>query len=130
MSELLSPDEVDQLEAEYEHFRNAEQTFLEAWKRGVAIAGPSGFGDGTRAGLMTAKTKWDLRPNLVALNRAMGTLSPGQRMFVAAMVSFYNSRDGGAMLKCCGFDGLADFGGLDLSRRKVIADLTLNYPGW
>ena len=130
MSELLSPDEVDQFEAEFEHFRNAEQAFFEAWRRGVAIAGPAGFGDGTRAGLLSAKTKWDLRPNLEVLKSAMRTLSPGQRMFVAAMVSFYNSRDGGAMLKRCGFDGLSDFGGLDLSRRKVIADLTLNYAGW
>jgi hypothetical protein len=34
------------------------------------------------------------------------------------------------MLKRCGFEGLSDFGGLDLERRKVIADLTLHYNGW
>ena len=38
--------------------------------------------------------------------------------------------EGGAMLKRCGFEGLSDFGGLDLERRKVIADLTLHYNGW
>ena len=57
-------------------------------------------------------------------------LSSGQRMFLSAMVSFYNSREGGAMLKRCGFEGLSDLGGLDLERRKVIADLTLHYNGW
>ena len=51
-------------------------------------------------------------------------------MFLAAMVSFYNSREGGAMLKRCQFQGLSDFGGLDLERRKVLADLLLNYSGW
>ena len=73
---------------------------------------------------------WDLRPNLLMLNDALGVLSSGQRMFLSAMVSFYNAREGGAMLKRCGFEGLSDLGGLDLERRKVIADLTLNYNGW
>ena len=88
------------------------------------------FGDGTREGLQRATTKWDLRPKLLMLNDALGVLSSGQRMFLSAMVSFYNSREGGAMLKRCGFEGLSDLGGLDLERRKVIADLTLNYNGW
>ncbi|MCY1391815.1 hypothetical protein D3C76_297790 [compost metagenome] len=35
-----------------------------------------------------------------------------------------------ALLKRCGFDGRSDLGGLDLERRKVIADLALNYSGW
>ena len=61
---------------------------------------------------------------------ALGVLSSGQRMFLSAMVSFYNAREGGAMLKRCHFHGLSDFDGLDLQRRKVIADLLVNYNGW
>ena len=37
--------------------------------------------------------------------RPLGVLSSGQRMFLSAMVSFYNAREGGAMLKRCGFEG-------------------------
>ena len=51
-------------------------------------------------------------------------------MFLSAMVSFYNTDEGGALLKRCQFEGLADLGGLDLERRKVIADLLLHYHGW
>jgi hypothetical protein len=69
-------------------------------------------------------------PNILILNDALGVLSSGQRMFLSAMVSFYNAREGGAMLKRCGFEGLSDLGGLDLERRRVIADLVLNYNGW
>lgn len=72
----------------------------------------------------------DLRPKLPVINDALGVLSSGQRMFLSAMASFYNAREGGAMLKRCGFDGLSDLGGLDLVRRKVIADLMLNYNSW
>ena len=111
-------------------FAAAPQAFFEAWKRGAEIAGPEWFGDGTREGLNQAKSKWDLRPNMLLLNDALGVLSSGERMFLSAMVSFYNAREGGAMLKRCHFDGLSDFDGLDLQRRKVIADLMVNYSGW
>jgi hypothetical protein len=56
-------------------------------------------------GLQRATTKWDLRPKVLLLNDALGVLSGGQRMFLSAMVSFYNAREGGAMLKRCGFEG-------------------------
>ena len=95
----------------------------------AASTSPEPNGSAT-AGLQRATTKWDLRPKLLMLNDALGVLSSGQRMFLSAMVSFYNAREGGAMLKRCGFEGLSDLGGLDLERRKVVADLTLNYNGW
>ena len=121
---------LDQIALEERHFAEAPKAFFEAWKRGAEIAGAEWFGDGTREGLQRANSKWDLRPNMLMLNDALGVLSSGQRMFLSAMVSFYNSREGGAMLKRCGFEGLSDLGGLDLERRKVIADLTLHYTGW
>lgn len=89
----------------------------------------NGLATGTREGLQRATEKWDLRPNMLMLNDALGVRSGGQRMFLSAMVSFYNAREGAAMLKRCGFEGLSDFGGLDLERRKVIADLILHYNG-
>ncbi|QNM96740.1 hypothetical protein [Chitinimonas koreensis] len=120
----------DQVARDIAHFDKAPAAFFRAWKRGVEIAGAQWFGDGTEEGLRRAKTKWDLRPNLLLANDALGVLSSGQKMFLSAMVSFYNDREGGAMLKRCGFHGLADFQNLDLERRQVIADLLLNYVGW
>ena len=130
MNQLLPREVVDQIMREEQHFAAAPQAFFEAWKRGAEIAGPEWFGDGSREGLNQAKSKWDLRPNLLRLNDALGVLSGGQRMFLSAMVSFYNAREGAAMLKRCGFEGLSDLGGLDLERRQVIAALVLNYAGW
>ncbi|MBS0476748.1 MAG: hypothetical protein JSR28_16585 [Proteobacteria bacterium] len=130
MNQSLPQDVLDQIAAEERHFADAPRAFFEAWKRGAEIAGPEWFGDGTPEGLQRATSKWDLRPKVLLLNDALGVLSGGQRMFLSAMVSFYNAREGGAMLKRCGFEGLSDLGGLDLERRKVIADLVLNYSGW
>ena len=98
MNQLLPTDVVDQIMRETRHFERAPEAFFEAWKRGAEIAGPEWFGDGTREGLRRAASKWDLRPNLLELNDALGVLSGGQRMFLSAMVSFYNSREGAAML--------------------------------
>lgn len=130
MHPLLPPEVVEQIEREERHFAAAPDAFFQAWKRGVEIAGPEWFGDGTPQGLQRARSKWELRPNLLRLGDALGVLSSGQRMFLSAMVSFYNAREGAAMLRRCGFEGLADLGGLDLQRRQVIADLVLHYSGW
>ena len=88
MNQLLPREVVDQIMREEQHFAAAPQAFFEAWKRGVEIAGPEWFGDGTREGLNQAKSKWDLRPNMLQLNDALGVLSSGERMFLSAMVSF------------------------------------------
>ncbi|WP_069865605.1 hypothetical protein [Pseudomonas citronellolis] len=130
MSESLPPELLEQIALEDLHFAQAPAAFFKAWKRGVEIAGAEWFGDGTREGLQCATNKWHLRPNLLQLNDALGVLSGGQRMFLSSMVSFYDAREGGAMLRRCQFEGLADLGGLDLQRRKVIADLLLHYNGW
>ncbi|MBY4673884.1 hypothetical protein K6W12_24945 [Burkholderia multivorans] len=127
---LTSAALLDQIAAEERHFADASGAFFEAWKRGVKIAGAEWFGNGTRESLQRATTKWDLRPDMPMINDALGVLSSGQRMFLSAMVSFYSAREGGEMLRRCGFEGLSDLGGLDLERRRVIADLVLHYNGW
>lgn len=130
MNMPLRQNVLDSVVREMRHFDQAPAAFFRAWKRGVAIAGVEYFGDGTDEGLRLATTKWDLRPNMLLLNDALGVLSSGQRMFLSAMVSFYNAREGGAMLRRVGFHGFADLGNLDLERRQVIADLQLYYDGW
>lgn len=130
MHQLLPVEIVEQIAREERHFAAAPAAFFQAWKRGAEIAGAEWFGDGSHQGLQRATSKWNLRPNLLILNDALGVLSGGQRLFLSAMVSFYNAREGAAMLKRCGFEGLSDLGGLDLERRQVIAELVLNYSGW
>lgn len=112
------------------HFSKAPQAFFHAWKRGVELVGPTLFGDGTQAGLDRAVDKWDLRPNVEAIRDVIGVMSSGEKVFLAALVSFYNAEDGGALLKRVGVNGLADLSGLDLERRQVIAALILHYTGW
>jgi hypothetical protein len=120
----------DDIAREQAHFDQAPSAFFEAWKRGVELVGPHYFGDGTRQGLQAASQKWDLCPKIALIRKAIGAMSSGEKVFLAAMVSFYNSKQGGALFKRVGIDGLADLGGLDSERRKVIAALMLYYSGW
>ena len=111
-------------------FLNAPHAFFRAWKRGVELAGPGLFGKGTPENLERALSKWDLCPNMDAIIDAIGVMSSGEKVFLAAMVSFYNAEEGGALLRRVGAYGLADLGGLDFERRKIIAELMVNYSGW
>lgn len=121
---------------EIEHFSHAEAHFLAAWKRGVLLAGSQYFGARGHAGrtdravVDRAKTKWDLCPRMNLIAHAIGVMSPGEQRFLAALTSFYNSEDGGRLLRRSGFHGFADLGGLDFKRRTVLAALLLSYTGW
>ena len=121
----------DELAREQTHFVGAPDAFLRAWKQGVELAGTRFFGHGTRESLDLATRKWDLCPNVTLIHGAVNVLSHGEAIFLASLVSFYDSEDGGRLLRHVGVDGFADVARLlDLKRRTVIADLILNYTGW
>jgi len=121
---------LEQIALNDRHFTQAPEAFFQAWKRGVQLLNPALFGKGTKDHVDQAEDKWDLCPNLEVIDQAIGVMSSGERVFLAALVSFYNAEIGGALLKRVGVHGLSDLGGLDLERRQVIADLILNYTGW
>ncbi|MBU7442654.1 hypothetical protein KRI00_35955 [Paraburkholderia fungorum] len=112
------------------HFTTAPARFFEAWKQAALLAGPVYFGDGTREAIEKAKDKWALAPNGAVILDAFGVLSSGERTFLAALYSFYNSDDSVPLWEKAGIRGFADLSGLDLVRRKLIAELLLNYVGW
>jgi len=130
MNTSLSADTLDQIDREQQHFEFAPYEFFQSWKRGVKIAGYRWFGNGTRENLVTATSIWDLRPRMADIDEHLDVMSGGERLFLAAMASFYNAHDSVPLLKRCDFEGLADFGRLDSQRRQVIADLVLHYHGW
>lgn len=130
MSSLISETALGQIAEETAFFAQAPDDFFLAWKQGVELAGVSFFGDGTSAGLAAATSKWDLVPDLPLIAEALGAMSSGERVFIAAMTSFYNSHDSAQLLCDAGVEGLADLGRLDRRRRQVIATLLLSYTGW
>lgn len=107
-----------------------ETAFFDAWKTGVSLAGPRYFGDGSHSPA-TARSKWDLEPQVEHISGSLGVLSSGESVFLAALVSFYDSDSGGEMLTQVGAHGLSDLAArLDETRRQVLADLLVSYAGW
>lgn len=131
VSQLPShPQSREQYEQVPASFQDTAAAFLYAWKQGVALAGPTYFGNGTQIGLNNATCRWDLRPNLLMINNAIDVLSSNERVFLAALVSFYDAHEGSVLLKQVGIRGLADLGVLDPERRDVIASLVMHHHGW
>ncbi len=110
-----------------------EKQFLEAWIRGVQIAGPQYFGEGGDPNL--ARSKWDLEPKSDLINEAIGHISISEAAFLAAMYCFYNDHYGAKLLQrayasdaAIGICTIA--AQLDWARRSVIGDLFMSYCGW
>lgn len=104
-----------------------EEAFLQAWLRGVEIAGTHWFCDNGAA----VTSKWDRRPDFDLIQSSLGVLSSGEAAFLAAMYSFYNPDEGGKMLAQLGLNGPGALSAvLDEPRRRVIADLAVSYAGW
>lgn len=130
MTDSTQDSVFQEIARETAHSSAAPAAFFHAWKRGVELSGTHLFGSGTHANLEQAASVWDLRPKVELIEQAIGPMSSGQKVFIAALVSFYNAEDGGRLLQHIGVRGLADLGGLDLKRRAVIAALIMNYSGW
>lgn len=125
------PDSVrSELLDTYQHDTLAPRHFFENWQQAVLLAGPAYFGDGTRANALEATDKWALCPNVPLIQSRLGVMSHGEQVFIAALVSFYNDKTGGRLLRRVAVEGLADFGLLDPQRRRLLANLIIHYSGW
>ena len=67
---------------------------------------------------------------MLRLNDALGVLSSRERMFLSAMVSFYNAREAVPCSSAATSTGCRTSTASICPRRQVIADLLLNYSGW
>lgn len=82
-------------------------------------------------GIEAATDKWQLAPNTDAIKKAVRSKSPGEAIFLAAMVSFYNDVTSRQIQKAVGqSDGIGNLLRMDLECRQVIADLLVSYAGW
>lgn len=111
-------------------YYNAD-AFLDAWAKGVGLAGPRFFGDGTREQLDHFTSKNDLAPRYDDIVAALDILSSGEAAFLVAMYSFYNSYATREMFDRVGVTGLAKLSQrLDETRLRLIAELLVSYEGW
>lgn len=107
----------------------SEAAFDAAWIRGVQIAGRRFFrSEGASA---DSSSKWDFYPDFDVISSALGVLSTGEAVFLAAMYSFFNPDTGAELLRRLGADSPGFVAAsLDEKRRRVIAELTVSYAGW
>ncbi|AZE99513.1 hypothetical protein C4J95_2051 [Pseudomonas orientalis] len=130
MTPTLSDSVLAELIDTYQRDTLAPQHFFQTWQQAVLLAGPVYFGNGKRSSATEARDKWELRPNVSLIESAIGAMSHGEQVFIAALVSVYDDESGGRLLRRMGVNGLADFGVLDTRRRTLVANLIIHYSGW
>jgi hypothetical protein len=107
-----------------------DQAFFKVWCQGVQLAGFRFFGDGSDAP-GRIRSKEDLRPRYDDIAANLSVLSSGERAFLVALYSFFNSNTAAKWFQQIGVTGLADLSSsLDEPRRRVIANLLVSYAGW
>jgi hypothetical protein len=107
-----------------------EARFLDAWKRGVQMAGENYFRLKAPT-VEAAMHKHQLAPDCELIEASLGARSRGQAAFLAAMCSFYDAEWGQRLLVRAGYPNLCDLASkLDPPYAEIIAELFLNYPGW
>ena len=107
-----------------------EQEFFKFWKKGVALAGVSLFGDGTEESFSKSTKKEDLAPVLRLVEEMFEDLDISETAFLASMYSFYNTYDAAKFFKAADLNTVCDLSVLDTKHREVIGALLINYSGW
>jgi hypothetical protein len=124
---------LEQIAKEIQYLSQAPILFSKAWEQGVETARSKWFGTGGYLDREALKTTFrrSLPPRVEEIQNALDEQSDSERMFLAALVCFYDPGAGDALIKRCGFQGLADLSSrLDQKRRQIIADLLLYCTGW
>ncbi|GAV19079.1 hypothetical protein MMIC_P0007 [Mariprofundus micogutta] len=106
--------------------------FLDAWKKGISVAGEHFFRCEDIHSIEKATDKDQLRPNWKAIKEGLRELSPGEAVFLIAMYSYFNAYKGQELFKMSGLDCTPChvFAHIDLERRVIIAQLGVHYCGW
>ena len=129
MSPTIPDSAITELLDTFQRDTLAPLQFFQIWKKAVLLAGPNYFGIDRNDVNMT-HSKWDLCPDVPLIESAIGAMSHGEQVFLAALVSFYNDETGGRLLQQVCVRSLADFGLLDTQRRTLLANLIIHYSGW
>lgn len=119
------------------HAREAPFQFLIAWKRAVSMVGPEFFtvdpGYDAPATVEDATDRWQLIPEWDVVEHGIGRLSTSEKIFLAAICSFYNGDWGKELLDKHG-DGCESIGAvanrLDREQVAVITALMTHHIGW
>ncbi len=134
--EALKSMASDSIDAIAQYREKSPWLFLEAWKQGVNIVGEKYFS--AHPSLTEAVTsqesitdKQQLIPNLKLIEADIAQLSGSEAALLAVMCSFYNSRQGGKLMRGLGIEGMAEVSQqMSLAGNQVVARLLVHFTEW
>lgn len=116
-------------------YEAAPGLFLDAWKKGVHLAGERLFTNHRNfpapSNIDAATDMWQLIPNKEAVNDYLGVASTCEALFVAVLYSFYNGQEGEKMIQELGFHGIGNIANrLEYGQLGIVTDLMKYHTGW
>ena len=114
-----------------DHYANASERFLTAWKKAVKLIGPDYF-------LLTgidnheeATDKNQIRPDRDAIEQRINVCSVGEGVFIGVVVSFFNDKWGSGICDAFGYHGVGGAANrLDLDELEIVTELMSSHTGW
>ena len=114
-----------------QHYANASQRFITAWKKAALNIGPQFFHCEGKEAIEAATHRDQLRPDHEAIEHYLGVCSVGQGIFIGAVVSFFNGDWGADICSDFGYSGIGDVANrLDLDELEIVVELMLSHTGW
>jgi len=107
-----------------EEYRD-ESKFVDAWRDAVELIGEQYFM--LRAPLHECIDKWQMEPKVDLIRSRLSLFSTGEKIFVQAVIQFYNDR----ALPKHDLPTMTDISAsLDMPRLKIVMRLMRHYGGW
>jgi len=130
-SNLALQQAMQECQRTQQHYENASQRFLAAWKKAVLIIGPQLFHCESKEACESANHREQLRPDNQAIEHYLSVCSVGQGIFIGAVVSFFNGDWGADICSGFGYSGIGDIANrLDLNELEITIELMLSHTGW
>ena len=113
------------------HYANANERFLAAWKKAVEMIGPQYFHCKNLEALKATINREQLRPDNSAIESYINVCSVGQGVFIGAVISFFNGDWGSEICSGFGYSGIGDVANrLELNELEIVVELMLSHTGW
>ena len=114
-----------------DHYADAPQRFLAAWKNAIKIIGPEYFQLSGIDHYEEATDKNQLCPDNDAIEERINVCSVGEGVFIGVIMSFYNDKWGSGICDAFGHHGVGGAANrLELDELEIVTELMGSHTGW
>jgi len=114
-----------------DHYSNAPERFLAAWKRAIKIIGPAYFQCTGIDNYEAATDKDQIRPDNDAIEERINVCSVCEGVFIGVVMSFFNDKWGSGICDAFEYHGVGGAANrLEIEQMEIVVELFNSHTGW